>query len=176
MNRQPVAHLDPRFSSEGAIAASWADALDELRRGDLFWIVTVRDDGQPHVTPLLAIWRDDALYFTTGPGEQKAKNIANNPRCTLVLGSRDSDSGLDVVVHGQAHRVTDESVLRRLTDAYVDKYGPDWRFDVDDGAFRHAAESLRSDDPGVAHVFEVKPTTAFGFGKGETYSQTKWRF
>jgi hypothetical protein len=94
----------------------------------------------------------------------------------LVLGSRESDSGLDVVVQGQAHRVTDELVLRRLADAYTDKYGPDWRFDVDDGAFRHATESLRGDDPGVAHVFEVKSTTAFGFGNGETYSQTRWRF
>ena len=25
-------------------------------------------------------------------------------------------------------------------------------------------------------VFRVEPSTAFGFGKGETFSQTRWRF
>jgi len=28
---------------------------------------------------------------------------------------------------------------------------------------------------GRAEVYEVNPT-AFGFGKGETFSQTRWRF
>jgi hypothetical protein len=27
-----------------------------------------------------------------------------------------------------------------------------------------------------ALVYEVTPTTAFGFGKGELFSQTRWRF
>jgi hypothetical protein len=25
-------------------------------------------------------------------------------------------------------------------------------------------------------VYELAPTTAFGFGKGESFSQTRWRF
>ena len=29
---------------------------------------------------------------------------------------------------------------------------------------------------GEALVFEVRPTLAFGFGKGEQFSQTRWRF
>jgi hypothetical protein len=29
---------------------------------------------------------------------------------------------------------------------------------------------------GAALVFEVRPVKVLGFGKGETYSQTRWRF
>ena len=49
-----------------------------LETAELFWISTVRTDGRPHVTPLPAVWLDDVLYFCTGPGEQKAVNLAAN--------------------------------------------------------------------------------------------------
>ena len=39
---------------------------------------TVRADGRPHVTPLVAVWLDGALYFCTGEGEQKERNIRRN--------------------------------------------------------------------------------------------------
>ena len=45
----------------------------------------------------------------------------------------------------------------------------EWRFAVRDGAF-HGAEG------NVAIVYEVAPHTAFGFGKGAAFSQTRWRF
>jgi hypothetical protein len=40
---------------------------------------------------------------------------------------------------------------------------------VRDGAFN-------GEDGNVALVYEVRPTTAFGFGKGKLFSQTRWRF
>jgi len=175
---EPLTHLDTRFSSEDAAPTRWSDASDQLGGGEVYWITTVRADGRPHVTPLLAVWHDGAMYFTTGPGEQKAKNLAANPQCSLVLGSSTRDDGLDVVVEGEARRVTDDARLRGLAQVWEDKYGADWRFDVRDGAFVHAEGSLGDDDAdvGAAHVFEVAPTTVFGFGKGDTYSQTRWRF
>ena len=42
-------------------------------------------------------------------------------------------------------------------------------FTVRDGAFLNP-------EGGEAVVYEVRPKTAFGFGKGEPYSQTRWRF
>ena len=48
------------------------------------------------------------------------------------------------------------------------KYGEDWRFTVRDGTFHH--------DQGYALVFRIEPEKAFGFGKGEQFSQTRWRF
>src|SRR4051794_20074187 len=68
----PRTTLDTRFSEPGAVATSWEDARRVLERAELFWITTVRHDGRPHVTPLVAVWHDERLYFCTGPSEQKA--------------------------------------------------------------------------------------------------------
>lgn len=80
-----------------------------------------------------------------------------------------------MVVEGDAVRLTADARLRRVADAYLSKYGDAWRFAVRDGAFYHAG-SLPETDPGAAWVYEVAPTKVFGFGKGETFSQTRWRF
>lgn len=73
-----------------------------------------------------------------------------------------------MVVEGEAVPVRDETTLRGLAGLYVEKYGSDWHFDVRDGAFY--GEGNR------AVVFRVEPVTAFGFGRGETSSQTRWTF
>jgi predicted pyridoxine 5'-phosphate oxidase superfamily flavin-nucleotide-binding protein len=164
---QPTAELDTRFSSADATATAWAEAREHLEAAEIFWISTVRSDGRPHVTPLISVWVDDALFFCTGPTEQKARNLEGNPHCALTTGCNAIGEGLDIVVEGDAVRVTDDARLRRIAAAYVAKYGSDWTFEVRDGAFRHEA--------GEAYVFEVAPVTAFGFGKG-AFSQTRWRF
>ncbi len=173
---EPAAELDARFSSDGSVATAWAEASGRLERAEVFWLSTVRPDGRPHVTPLLAIWQDGALYFCTGPDERKARNLAANPHCVLTTGCNAFDEGLDLVVEGDAAPVTDDATLRRLAGAYEAKYGSQWRFTVRDGAFHPPADPLRGPDPGPALVFEVAPRVAFGFGKGADYSQTRWRF
>ena len=85
------------------------------------------------------------------------------------------DDGLDLVVEGDAVRVTDEARLQQLAGAWVAKYGEEWRFGVRDHGFVHGEGSIE-DDPAVVLVFEVAPRQAFGFGKGEVFSQTRWRF
>jgi uncharacterized pyridoxamine 5'-phosphate oxidase family protein len=165
---EPVTDLDPGYSTPGATPTPWAVAHDRLTEAKVFWLSTVRPDGRPHVTPLIAIWLDGALYFCTGPEERKAKNLAENPHCILTTGCNSYDEGFDIVVEGEARRLTDEDILRRVAAAYEAKYGSDWHFDVRDGAFVHG--------PGVALVFEVPPAKAFGFGKGDTFSQTRWLF
>jgi pyridoxamine 5'-phosphate oxidase-like protein len=174
-DKGPVTELDQRYSADGVSATPWARASDQLRDAEVFWITTVRPDGRPHVTPLLAVWLDEILHFCTGPQERKARNLASNPHCVLTTGHSDLDDGLDIVVEGIAVRIIDEDRLRRVADAYEAKYGTDWHFTVRDGAFRHGAESVREDDPGEAWVYEVAPVTAFGFAKG-AYGQTRWRF
>ena len=164
----PAAELDGRFSAPDATATPWADAQGVLEAAQIFWISTVRADGRPHVTPLIAVWLDGALHFGTGAEEQKARNLAGNPFCILTTWCNTIDEGLDVVVEGEAVNIREEAKLRRIADAYVAKYGSEWRFDVVDGAFSHS-------DGAVALVFEVAPVKAFGFGKG-AFSQTRWRF
>jgi nitroimidazol reductase NimA-like FMN-containing flavoprotein (pyridoxamine 5'-phosphate oxidase superfamily) len=160
--------LDQRFSDKDAQPVDWETGQQRIEEAQIYWISTVRSDGRPHVTPLIALWQDGALYFCTGPDEQKGVNLASNPCCAITTGSNEYDHGLDVVVEGRAERVTDEDRLRELADAYVSKYGEEWRFGVEDGAFTHSGAESR------AHVFEVKPAKVLGFGKGDTFSQTRW--
>jgi len=168
--QEPTTALDPQFSSPGASATPWAEAVEHLEMAEIFWLATVRPDGRPHVTPLLALWLDGALYFSTGANERKAKNIAHNPHCILSTGCNTfNEEGLDLVVEGDAVRVTDETLLRRVADRYEAKYGPDWHYDVRDGTI----VGLRDN---TALVFAVAPTTVFGFGKGALFSQTRWQF
>lgn len=167
--KEPVTALQPQFSSEGATPTAWAAARDRLEKAEVYWLTTVRPDGRPHVTPLISIWLDGALYFCTGPDERKAKNLAHNPHCVITTGCNALSEGLDLVVEGDAVRVSDEARLRRVADQFNSKYGLPFHFTVRDGAFQG--------DPGnTALVYEVTPATAFGFGKGQSYSQTRWRF
>src|SRR2546421_7912572 len=112
----PAAELDARFSDPNASATPWERVEHTIDGAELFWIATVRADGRPHVTPLPAVWRDGALYFCTGAGEQKGVNLARDPQCTLTTGTKTWKSGLDVVVEGTARPGTDDAWLRRLAD------------------------------------------------------------
>lgn len=165
--KEPQTELDERFSSTDATPTAWSDGREQIEGAELFWLSTVRPDGRPHVTPLISVWLNGAAYFCTGANERKAKNLAQNPNCILTTGRNLLEEGLDLVIEGEAKRVSDDAKLTRIADAYESKYGSDWHFDVRDGAFQH--------EGGEALVFEVAPTTVFGFGKGE-YSQTRWRF
>jgi nitroimidazol reductase NimA-like FMN-containing flavoprotein (pyridoxamine 5'-phosphate oxidase superfamily) len=158
--------LDCRFSAPGAVPTPWDDTQRVIDDAELFWISTVRRDGRPQVTPLSAVWQDGALHFCTGAAEQKGVNLANNAHCTLTTGNNTWKSGLDVVIEGDAHRITDEGRLVRLADAWETKYHGDWHFDVANGAFQG--------EGGEAVVFEVIPTKILAFAKGD-FAQTRYR-
>jgi uncharacterized pyridoxamine 5'-phosphate oxidase family protein len=166
-SREPVADLDVRFSTEGATPTEWTEAREVLKNAEVYWLSTVRSDGRPHVTTLICVWLDGALYFCTGPTERKARNLVQNSHCILTTGCNVED-GLDLVVEGDAVKVKDDAKLQRIADAYESKYGSEWHFDVRDGAF--------ISDGGMAMVYEVAPSRVFGFRKGGEYSQTRWRF
>jgi nitroimidazol reductase NimA-like FMN-containing flavoprotein (pyridoxamine 5'-phosphate oxidase superfamily) len=166
--RQPVTTLDTRFSDPDASPTAWAQTVRALRAAELFWITTVRADGRPHVTPLVAVWLDGAAYFTTGATEQKAVNLAANPQVILTTGCNSWDRGLDIVLEGAAERVTDDARLHRLAAAWTAKWDGRWRYQARGGAFHHPGG-------GAALVFEVTPSKVLAFGKGE-FSQTRYRF
>src|SRR5262245_43469044 len=130
MSEHPSAELDERFSSPGASPTEWSQVTGVLRSAGVWWISTVRDGGRPHVTPLIAVWVEGALWFTTGPDEQKAVNLRQNQQCVLTTGCNRLEEGLDVVVEGRAELTGDEAVLTQVAGAYEGKYGADWRFEV----------------------------------------------
>jgi len=163
----PVTEIDRRFSDPDAEPTAWDETRRVLESAELFWITTVRADGRPHVTPLPAVWLDEALHFTTGATEQKAHNLQHNPHVILTTGCNTWDGGLDVVLEGDAVEVTDEIFLERLAAAWAQKWDGSWQFKVRDGRFHHEA--------GEALVYSVAPTKVLAFGKGR-FSHTRHRF
>jgi nitroimidazol reductase NimA-like FMN-containing flavoprotein (pyridoxamine 5'-phosphate oxidase superfamily) len=160
--------IDKRFSDPEAEPTTWADTIAALERAELYWITTVRADGRPHVTPLIGVAADDAVYFCTGLEEQKARNLEHNDHVVITTGSNTWAKGLDVVVEGRAIRISDDDELRGLAQAWEAKYGSEWHFDVYDEMFRHA-------DGGGAAVFRVEPTKVLAFAK-DPHGQTTYRF
>ena len=82
----PETTVHPNFGGADAVAMPWATVGEQLESAEIAWLTTVRPDGRPHVTPLLFIWRDGALYFCTGAEERKARNLAQNAHCVLATG------------------------------------------------------------------------------------------
>jgi nitroimidazol reductase NimA-like FMN-containing flavoprotein (pyridoxamine 5'-phosphate oxidase superfamily) len=167
---QPVTTLSA-FSSADSEPTAWERGRGELRDAAVYWLSTVRPDGRPHVTPLLGVWLRGALYFCTGSGERKAKNLVHNPRCAITTGCNTLDDSIDVVVEGTATKVEADDELREVADTYESKYGA--HFTEPGGTWFGLADAIRA---GSALVYRVAPSTAFGFGKGRQFSQTRWRF
>lgn len=131
------------------------------------WLATVRPDGRPHVMPVGVAWLDGAFYFSAGAGTQKAKNLARNPNCVMTLAA----AGLDLVLEGQATKVTDDAKLHRIAEVFA-AHG--WAPTVRDGAFYHEF-SAPSAGPPPWDVYEFSPRTVFGLATAEPYGATRWR-
>jgi hypothetical protein len=166
----PETTLDPRFSSEGATPAPWSAARDQLRDAMSYQLTTIRADGRPHQTTIAGIWLDEAFSFTTSSGEQKAHNLQAGNHHVIVTAGNSGWDGTDVILEGEAVEVTDPERLSHLVDAYRKKYDDWFKFRLEDGRFT-APGGI-----GVNLVYDVRARKAFGFTKGDTFSQTRWRF
>ena len=166
----PVTELDRRFSDPAAAPATWDETRRVLEQAELSWIATVRADGRPHLTPLVAVWFEGALHFCTGDAEQKAVNLRGNPHVILMTGCNSWQEGLDVVVEGNAVTVTDEAVLRSLAQAWGAKWDGQWQFQVRDGSFQD-----QGGGDGRVLVFKVAPAKILAFAKGR-FGQTRHSF
>jgi general stress protein 26 len=165
----PATALDQRYSAPEAVAVGWDETRRALEQAELFWISTVRADGRPHVTPVVAVWAEEAIHFSTGAGEQKGVNLRTNPHVVLTTGCNSWDGGLDVVVEGDAVQVTDPAVLERLARAWTAKWNGRWQYSVGDGCFLHPGG-------GEAIVFSVTPAKVFAHSKGDPFGATTHRF
>jgi general stress protein 26 len=165
---EPTTTLNALFSAPGATATSWDDARRALETAQLFWIATVRTDGRPHVTPLVAVWLDDVLHFCTGETEQKAANLRRNQNVILMTGCNHWDGGIDLVVEGRAVRVTDRHTLQRLAEAWARKWDGRW-------AYEPGKDGFQSEGNESISVFAVRPDKVFAFEKGN-FSHTRHTF
>ena len=120
---EPSVRFDSRFSDPAAEATPWEATRAVLERAELYWLTTVRADGRPHVTPLIGVHHEGAVHFVTGTGEQKFRNLGHSHKVALTTGTNTWAAGLDVVVEGEAVRVTDTEELQPIADAIEAKYG-----------------------------------------------------
>ncbi|MGA8546026.1 MAG: pyridoxamine 5'-phosphate oxidase family protein [Mycobacterium sp.] len=156
------------FSSPGAQATPWAAALAVLGEAQVFWLSTVRPDGRPHVTPLLAAWSLGGMCFTTGGQERKARNLEHNPRCVLTTGTNDL-AGVDVVIEGVASVVGERSERHQALADFEKKYGS--HLTSPKGTWYGLGEAVIA---GEVRLYRVAPTVGFAFGKLPTSSQTRY--
>jgi pyridoxine/pyridoxamine 5'-phosphate oxidase len=156
----------------GLDSIPWSRALEALEsnvpRDRTPFLATTRPDGRPHVAGVGALSDDGKVYFVSGAGTQKSKNVAQNPYCAIAM----SLAGIDLVIEGVAERVTDEETLRRLAKRYVDQ---GWPATVKDGAFT-APYSAPSAGPPPWDLYAITPGTVFGLLGDEPGGATRWRF
>ena len=113
-------------AADGLPPVDWAAILERLDAGSApdpdahnartTWLTTVNEDGSPHVTAVGALWLDGTYWFQTGAGTRKGRNVARDPRCSIAVSIRDAD----VVIEGDAERVTDPGVVARVAKAWAD--------------------------------------------------------
>ena len=132
------------------------------------FLATTRPDGRPHVAGVGALWDDGRVYFVSGAGTRKSRNLAQNANCAIGF----SLTGIDVVIEGVAERVTDDETLQRLAKRYG---AQGWPATVKDGAFTHEY-SAPSAGPPPWDLYAVKPITVFGVLADEPGGATRWRF
>jgi hypothetical protein len=157
----------------GFAALPWSRPRDRLAAGppgpDVLYVLgTVRPDGRPHAAGIGAAWLDGDLYFTSGPETRKTRNLTANPACTITARLE----GIDLVLEGEATRVTDRPTLER--GAALFREGG-WPAEVEGDAFT-APYSAPSAGPPPWHLYRFRFDTAFGVATVEPYGATRWRF
>jgi hypothetical protein len=157
----------------GAGSMPWSRALEALGTGSLgpeipCFLGTVRPDGRPHAAGIGVVECDGDAYFTSGPGTRKARNLAENSACTISMRL----DGLDLILEGDAHRVTDEATLDRVATVFADGGWPAKR----EGDAITAPYSAQSAGPPPWHLYRLTLRTAFGVGLREPFGASRWRF
>jgi len=150
----------------------WSRALQALesgqQRNETSFLATTRPNGRPHLAGIGAVWDNGKVYFVSGAGTRKSRNVARNPSCAISM----SLPGIDLVFEGVAERVTDDETLQRLAKRYGDG---GWPARVEDGAFTYDY-SAPSAGPPPWDLYAVTPTTVFGVLAAEPGGATRWRF
>ena len=113
--------------ADGLPPVDWSAIVEKLDAGSApaagalnsrtTWLSTVNEDGSPHVTAVGALWLDGTFWFQTGAATRKGRNVTRDPRCSIAVSIRDAD----VVLEGNAARVTEPGALARIAKAWADQ-------------------------------------------------------
>jgi pyridoxine/pyridoxamine 5'-phosphate oxidase len=167
-------------AADGLPPVDWAAIIEKLDKGSApapdahnartTWLATINEDGSPHVTAVGAIWLDGTFWFQTGASTRKARNVAHDPRCSIAVSVRDAD----VVLEGDAARVTDPGVVARIAKAWADS---GWPAEPDDsGTGITAPFNAPSLGPPPWNVYRVDPRSATATLGTEPGGLTRFKF
>jgi len=148
----------------------WSQARDRLANSPLpeVFLGTSRPDSRPHAARVGALWYDGDVYFTSGPGTRKSRNLAQNPACTISM----SLEGIDLILEGEASCVTDQPTLEAVAGLYREG---GWPAEVEGDAFT-APYSAPSAGPPPWYLYRFTCHTVFGVATAEPHGATRWRF
>lgn len=157
-----------------AVVAGKLDAASapapEAMNARTTWLATINEDGTPHVTAVGAVWVDGAFWFQTGAGTRKGRNVARDPRCSVAVSVRDAD----VVIEGDAARVTDADAVARVARAWADG---GWPVEPDEsGSGITAPFNAPSQGPPPWNVFRIQARSATVVSSAEPGGLTRFRF
>jgi len=143
-------------------------ATSQARLDLTFFLGTVRPDGRPHATGIGALWYDGDFYIVSGPETRKSRNLEANPACTISV----KLEGIDLVLEGEAHRVTDQPTLEKAAQLYREA---GWPVEAQGDAFT-APYSAPSAGPPPWYLYRFTFHTAFGVGTAKPDGATRWHF
>jgi general stress protein 26 len=133
----------------------WAWALQRLTESHNYWVGSSDPAGGPHAAVVWGVWHRDGLWFSTGGGSRKARNLRREPRCTVATeGTADA-----LVVSGRAEVVTGVAVVEEVRGVYAAKYGEGFP------------------EAGADPLFRVRPKVVLATPEEDfTRRPTRWRF
>ena len=166
-------------TADGLPPVDWSAIVDTLEAGSApdpaahnartTWLATVNEDGSPHVTAVGALWLDGAFWFQTG-NTRKGRNVARDPRCSIAVSIRDAD----VVIEGDAARITDRAVVARVAKAWADG---GWPAEPDEsGSGITAPFNAPAQGPAPWSVYRIEPRSATVALGTEPGGLTRFRF
>lgn len=167
-------------AADGLPPVDWAAVVEKLDAGSApapdahnartIWLSTVNGDGSPHVTAVGALWLDGTFWFQTGAGTRKGRNVARDPRCSIAASIRDAD----VVIEGDAARVTDPATVARIAKAWADS---GWPAEPDEsGSGITAPFNAPALGPPPWNVYRVDPRSATVVLGTEPGGLTRFKF
>lgn len=129
----------------------WSDVEDRLRSSLHYWISTVRPDATPHTVPRWGVWLDGRFWYDGSPATRHARNLSENPACTLTL----ENGKQAVIVEGTsaATRADADGLGSRLAEQFM-KYH--------DSGYAPAADSW-ADDGGGGGLRVITPKRALAW-------------
>jgi hypothetical protein len=142
----------------------------DARNSRTTWLTTVNADGSPHVTPVGALWLDGTFWFQTSEATRKGRNVARDPRCSVAVSVPDSD----IVIEGDAVRVTEPGALAQVARAWADQ---GWPAEVDQGGTGITAPfNAPALGPPPWNVYRIEPRSAIVTLSAAPGGLTRFRF